>query len=41
MSARVWEAANRGEVRRDATQLIELEASEAIISPFARPQQPP
>jgi hypothetical protein len=41
MSARAREAANRGEVRRDVTQLIELEASEVSISPFARLQLPP
>src|SRR5215472_13435451 len=41
MSARVRETANRGKVRRDVTQFIELEARESIISPFVRPQLPP
>src|SRR5947207_142131 len=36
-----WEAANRGKVRQDVTQLRELEASESIISPLVRPQLPP
>jgi hypothetical protein len=31
MSARVRETANRGKVRWDVTQLIELEARESII----------
>ena len=35
------ETANRGKVRRDVTQLTELEASESIISPLVRPQLPP
>jgi len=37
----VRETAHRGKVRRDVTQLTELEASESSISPLVRPQLPP